>query len=376
MPSATAKNGGDSTSVSSLALRWRPTSVRPACSAIRRAIALLPVAVLGVADADHVRHLEPLGGLQLAAVQIRAVGGPHVLHVHELPAQEDPRVRGRRERVVDAGCRRCRRGPWWPRRACRTSCPARSPCAATTSSCGSTPPRRSARRLRRALGAAGGSAGRRAPRSRSAREVAHARCAPPTGGRGRARRGSRTSARPRAARPRRLLELEGQVGHADRDAVAGPQRRALHPPAVDLHAVRGAEVRHHPAVALAAELHVAAGDVRVVHHHVAVAAAAHHHAAAAEHAAAAVAHQQGAARRSSLGSSRRDSPVGRVDHRVAEVARRRRGVAPAAPPPPRAATSSCAWMPNSPRSSRSSVWNSTCGRLVRASRSWRACSSR
>ncbi len=37
IPSATAKNGGAITSESSLALRWRPTSLRPACSAIRRA---------------------------------------------------------------------------------------------------------------------------------------------------------------------------------------------------------------------------------------------------------------------------------------------------------------------------------------------------
>ena len=35
MPSATAKKGGASTKSSSLALRWRPTSVLPACSTIR-----------------------------------------------------------------------------------------------------------------------------------------------------------------------------------------------------------------------------------------------------------------------------------------------------------------------------------------------------
>ena len=37
MPSATAKNGGASTRESSLALRWRPTSVLPTCSTIRSA---------------------------------------------------------------------------------------------------------------------------------------------------------------------------------------------------------------------------------------------------------------------------------------------------------------------------------------------------
>ena len=39
MPSATANSGGRSTSESSLALRCRPTSVRPACSTIRSATA-------------------------------------------------------------------------------------------------------------------------------------------------------------------------------------------------------------------------------------------------------------------------------------------------------------------------------------------------
>ena len=37
MPSATANNGGCTTSESSFAVRWRPTSVRPACSTIRSA---------------------------------------------------------------------------------------------------------------------------------------------------------------------------------------------------------------------------------------------------------------------------------------------------------------------------------------------------
>jgi hypothetical protein len=39
MPSATAKNGGDRTKSSSFVCRCRPTSVAPACSAIRSATA-------------------------------------------------------------------------------------------------------------------------------------------------------------------------------------------------------------------------------------------------------------------------------------------------------------------------------------------------
>src|SRR5919112_1081108 len=94
IPSATANSGGLTTSESSLALRWRPTSVRPACSMMRRATAsaLLLVAVFAVADADRVTHLEPLRRLHLAAVQVGPVRGAHVLHVHELGARKDARV--------------------------------------------------------------------------------------------------------------------------------------------------------------------------------------------------------------------------------------------------------------------------------------------
>src|SRR5215210_6310716 len=102
MPSATANSGGLTNRESSFAVRWRPTSLRPACSTMRSAIRLLLVAVFAVADPDGVRHLQALGRLHLAAVQIGAVGGAHVLHVHEDAAAEDARVGGRRERVVHA----------------------------------------------------------------------------------------------------------------------------------------------------------------------------------------------------------------------------------------------------------------------------------
>src|SRR5215207_6562164 len=107
IPSATANSGGLTTSESSLALRCRPTSVRPACSMMRRATAraLLLVAVFAVAYADRVRHLQPLGRLDLAAVQVGAVGGAHVLEVHELGPRKDARVGGRSEGVVHANVR-------------------------------------------------------------------------------------------------------------------------------------------------------------------------------------------------------------------------------------------------------------------------------
>src|ERR671917_1684609 len=93
IPSATAKKGGASTKSSSLALRWRPTSVLPACSTIRRVTGRhsFLVAVLGVADADLVRHLEALGRAHLPPVQVGAVRGAHVLQVHVVAALEDAR---------------------------------------------------------------------------------------------------------------------------------------------------------------------------------------------------------------------------------------------------------------------------------------------
>src|SRR5918995_6952280 len=89
IPSATAKSGGLTTSESSFAVRWRPTSVRPACSTMRSATRLLLVAVFAVADPDRVRDLQALRPLDLAPVQERPVGRAHVLQVHEAAAVED-----------------------------------------------------------------------------------------------------------------------------------------------------------------------------------------------------------------------------------------------------------------------------------------------
>src|SRR4051812_12047856 len=101
MPSATANMGGRTASESSFAFRCRPTSVRPACSTMRSATPLLLVAVFAVAYANRVAHVEPLGGLHLAAVQVRAVRRAHVLQVHRAAPVEDARVRGRGELVLD-----------------------------------------------------------------------------------------------------------------------------------------------------------------------------------------------------------------------------------------------------------------------------------
>src|SRR4051812_47296121 len=108
MPSATTNRGERSRKESSLLWRARPTSESAAFSAIRRATRLLLVAVLGVADPDHVGHLQLFRLSQLTAVEERPVGGSHVLYVHELAAREDPGVRGGGERVVDphVGARR------------------------------------------------------------------------------------------------------------------------------------------------------------------------------------------------------------------------------------------------------------------------------
>src|SRR3954454_4933852 len=105
MPSATTNRGERSRYESSLLWRARPTSERAAFSAMRRGKRLLLVAVFGVADADHVSHLQLLGLAQLAAVQKRSVGRSHVLYVHELAAREDPAVCRRGERVLDLDVR-------------------------------------------------------------------------------------------------------------------------------------------------------------------------------------------------------------------------------------------------------------------------------
>src|SRR5215210_3407765 len=105
MPSATANSGGLTTSESSFAVRWRPTSVRPACSTMRSATRLLLVAVFAVADPDGVGRAEALRALHLAAIQVGAVRGAHVLYVHEAAALEDARVRGGGERILHADVR-------------------------------------------------------------------------------------------------------------------------------------------------------------------------------------------------------------------------------------------------------------------------------
>src|SRR3954471_8138716 len=102
MPSATANSGGRTASESSFAVRWRPTSVRPACSAMRSAIRLLLVAVFAVAYADRVAHVEALRRLHLAPVQVGAVRRAHVLQIHGAAAVVDAGVRRRRERIVHA----------------------------------------------------------------------------------------------------------------------------------------------------------------------------------------------------------------------------------------------------------------------------------
>src|SRR4051812_3274030 len=118
------------------------------------------------------------------------------------------------------------------------------------------------------------------------------------------------------------VELERQLGHTQRDPVAGLEGGVVHPPAVHLDAVGGAQVHHRPAPVLAADLSVAAGDVGIGEHHVAFPAAAEQHPRPGQHGAPALAHEQGlGARRRRLELAR--GPVGRVDHGGAEVARRR-----------------------------------------------------
>src|SRR5437763_7953315 len=107
IPSATAKNGGETSRASSLVSRWRPTSVLPACSAIRSAT-LLPIAVFAVADADEVGRPQPLAVLQLPAVEVGPIGRAHVLDIHEVAAREYARVRGRGERIVHLDVRTVR----------------------------------------------------------------------------------------------------------------------------------------------------------------------------------------------------------------------------------------------------------------------------
>jgi hypothetical protein len=119
--------------------------------------------------------------------------------------------------------------------------------------------------------------------------------------------------------------LERQVAYADRDPVAGLQLRVADAAPVDLHAVGGAEVDGRPAALAAAQLDVAARHVRIVDHDVALAAAPDHDALAAQDVAPALGDQQRLAAVGDRVELARGA-VGRVDHRVAEVARRRAGL--------------------------------------------------
>src|SRR6476619_3822072 len=95
MPSATTKIGARTKNESSLALRWRPVSVRNAWSStrstrhhrLRASRRLQPE--LGVADADDVA-VEQLGlALERRVVEQGPVGGVHVLDVGPPVAAED-----------------------------------------------------------------------------------------------------------------------------------------------------------------------------------------------------------------------------------------------------------------------------------------------
>src|SRR4051794_25951349 len=153
-----------------------------------------------------------------------------------------------------------------------------------------------------------------------------ARCARPRAGTGKGRPGTRTAARrtrARAGRPASPLDLEAHVDRADHDLVARPERRGADRSAVDLHAVRRAQVRDRPAVAPGrADLGVPAGDVGVGQHDVAVAAAPDHRAARPDRHALALGDDDrpAAARRARLVELLLHAPGGRVHHRLAVVA--------------------------------------------------------
>src|SRR4051794_32542233 len=171
------------------------------------------------------------------------------------------------------------------------SSPGSWPIAATTSSRGNTPERRS---IRCSGGAPAdgpvssiASAPPRPATSRKAERETHSRKRNSTARKPNLSRtaiGSFTPARPPRLDPRRepLLHLERQPLEPERDLVAGRQRALGDAVAVDLHAVGRAEVGHDPGAALAAQLRVATRHVGVLERHVAVAAAADHHTIPAE----------------------------------------------------------------------------------------------
>src|ERR687891_2303469 len=191
------------------------------------------------------------------------------------------------------------------------------PIAATTSSRGSTPARRLGRadsRRRGPGGWAGSAAAAPAVRERSfiALRVIQSR------NRKRTARKPNLSATARGSSMPASVELEGEIGDADRDAVAGVELGMADTPAVDLHAVGGPEVDGRPAPLPAPQLDVTPRDVRIGHDNIAFPAAADENPVAGQDVAAALADQQRLAP-VQLGFQRVRRAVGRVHHPVAEI---------------------------------------------------------
>src|SRR5215213_7019844 len=323
MPSATANSGGLTTSESSFAVRWRPTSVRPACSTMRSATRLLLVAVFAVADPDGVGRAQALRAPHLAAVQVGAVRGAEVLDVHEAAPLEDARVRGGREGVLHAYVR--------PVRAAEGR--AVSHVEGRTRLVAHRGNHLEARRQTRANVGGPAVADRRpgnlhrlrgGRRPAVAREVPHG--APHHPEKEEIEDGKEAELQRDGERlVHALVELEGQVRHADRDRVAWTERLLLDPAAVHLDPVRRAQVHDLPAVLVATQLGMPPRDVRVLDHDVGLTAAAEDDPAAAEDVTPAAAHEQ---RLAAVLVRRLEPPcltARRIHHRVPEVAGRRGG---------------------------------------------------
>ena len=157
-----------------------------------------------------------------------------------------------------------------------------------------------------------------------------------------------------------LLELEGQVGDADRDAVAGPQRRALHAPAV--HLARRSWTRGRPPSSPPPRGAARRGGGRRSGR----SRPRRSRGCGRPPRAGRSGRCAGRRPRAGPGRGRPSARAGATRRRASRpscgrsrprtVRRLRRGASSSS-----GGESSCAWMPNSPRSSRSSVWNSTCG---------------
>ena len=162
-------------------------------------------------------------------VEVGAVGGAEVLDHDDAALAREPGVARGRERVLEADLRLIAAAHAPRRRRRRTPCRECDRARARRSSRGSKAPAGARAGLRRRMQAGGVGRGRRS--RRSARRAAagcagpSARCARPTAGTGRARRGSRTAGRRRPARrPRRAsVDLEARVDGPDLDPVAGLQ---------------------------------------------------------------------------------------------------------------------------------------------------------